>query len=242
LPLFPIVADPVSISPLWGDSRSRFTICPTEEAREACIRMGVPEEKIKVIGFPVRERFTACLGKNKESADYDFSRPVNFTIMSGGEGSGSMNRIAKILAQNFDCRIRIICGRNKMLKKRLEYTCPEKYKKKIEILGFVTDIQNVMLDSDILITRASPNTFMEAVMCNVPLIITGALPGQEEGNPDFVEKHSLGVVCNSPKEIKATVQRLLDNHAEELNKIKQSQRQYRDPDAAKKIIDFILSN
>ncbi len=53
--------------------------------------------------------------------------------------------------------------------------------------------------------RGSPNVIMEAVACNVPLIITGALPGQEEENPKFVEKHKLGVVCESTGKIKDVV-------------------------------------
>ncbi len=243
IPIYAIVADPVTISPLWADARAEYTICPTQEAKEAVVRMGVPEEKTRVFGFPVRERFKAHMAtENANAADYDMSRPAKFTVMSGGEGSGNMGRIVRILAKNFNCRIRVICGRNKMLKKQIEYTLPEKYKDKVEILGFVNDIQNIMLDSDILFTRASPNTLMEAVMCNAPLVITGALPGQEEGNPGYVEKYKLGVVCDGIKKLKITVQGLLDNNAEKLNGIKRSQREYRDPDIAKNIVEFILNN
>ena len=42
--------------------------------------------------------------------------------------------------------------------------------------------------SDIMIARGSPNSFFEGVVMNVPLIITGALPGQEQGNPELVER------------------------------------------------------
>ena len=43
----------------------------------------------------------------------------------------------------------------------------------------------------------------EAIASNTPIIITGALPGQEEDNPAFAEKSNLGVVCKNTKEIKA---------------------------------------
>ena len=33
--------------------------------------------------------------------------------------------------------------------------------------------------TDLVIARASPNTLMEAVVMNVPILITGSLPGQE---------------------------------------------------------------
>lgn len=241
IPLYAIVADPVSINPLWSDARARYTICPTIEAKEACMGYGVPEEKIRVFGFPVRKRF--CVDEEKlPKAEYDPNKPLQCLIMSGGEGSGNMNRIAKNLLDNFNCKVTIICGRNKALKRRIELTLQEKYGNRVEILGFVSDIQNLMLASDILLLRASPNTMMEAVMCNLPMIITGALPGQEEGNPAYTEKYKLGVVCTETRRIKRTVKRLLANKADKLNKIKKSQLEYRDPYIAKNIVDFIMNS
>ncbi len=51
-----------------------------------------------------------------------------------------------------------------------------------------------MLASDIAFTRGSPNVMFEAIASNTPIIITGALPGQEEDNPAFAEKANVG--CN----------------------------------------------
>lgn len=98
-----------------------------------------------------------------------------------------------------------------------------------------------MLSSDIAFTRGSPNVMMEAVTCNIPLVITGALPGQEEGNPGYAQKYKLGVVCKNVKNIKSTVSELLLNDAKKLNQIKKSQKHFMNPYAAKDIVDFILS-
>ena len=241
IPVYAMVADPVSITPLWSDSRARYTICPTEEAKAACIRHGVPEAKIKVFGFPVRERFVKKI-VYPDIVHFSREKPLRCLIMSGGEGSGNMGRIARSILNNFSSSVKIICGRNKTLKKRMELTLLEKYAGRVEIFGFVNEMENIMAESDILFTRASPNTMMEAVMCNLPLVITGALPGQEEGNPAFAETYNLGVVCTETRRIKETVQILLGNNAEKLNKIKKSQYEYRDPDIAKNIVDFILSD
>jgi processive 1,2-diacylglycerol beta-glucosyltransferase len=242
IPLFDIVADPVSISPLWSDARAKYTICPTEEAKKMCMGHGVPESRIKVFGFPVREKFCNNEVSNDPIKGYNFGKPLRCLIMSGGEGSGNMSRTAKILLKNFNCSIRIICGRNKQLKTRLEHTLLEKYPGNVEIIGFSDNIQEHMLDSDVLFARASPNVMMEAVMCNVPLIITGALPGQEEGNPAYAEKYGLGVVCHEIKDIKQIMDSLLDNNAELLQKIKTSQLKYRNPKSAANIVEFILNN
>ena len=82
---------------------------------------------------------------------------------------------------------------------------------------------------------------MEAVACNIPLIVTGNLPGQEEGNPGYLQKHNLGVVCKEPSQLKKIIEELLSNNAEKLNKIKEAQKNFLNPNIAKEIVDFILS-
>lgn len=249
IPLYAIVADPVTISPLWCNPMADYTICPTEEAKETCLHHGIPQERIRVFGFPVRQRFTRHLYNPEGSArtrsdEESIPTPgstLKFMIMSGGEGSGNMSRIAGILLKNFNCILKIICGRNKLLKKRLEYTLAGKYPGRAEIVGFTENIQDLMIETDILFLRASPNTMMEAVMCNVPMIITGALPGQEEGNPAFAQNHGLGLVCTDPAFLKGTIYDLLQNNYEKWKNIKRSQIKYRNPDSAKDIVSFIMS-
>lgn len=249
IPLFAVVADPVTIGPLWCNPMAHYSICPTFEAKETCMSYGVPEARIKVFGFPVRQRFTKHLQNNEVSSPVDITDicciprlPLQFMIMSGGEGSGNMSRLARILLKNFDCHVKLLCGRNKLLKRTLEHTLSEKYPGRVEILGFTENVQDLMLATDLMFVRASPNTMMEAVMCNVPLVITGALPGQEEGNPAFAQNHGLGVVCNGASQLKATVSDLLANNYEKLLNIKRSQINYRNPNSARDIVDFILNN
>lgn len=249
IPLFAMIADPVTIGPFWCNSQARYSICPTEEAKDTCIRNGVPKERIKVFGFPVRQRFTRHLqdaenlSRNEPADSMEIpSFPLRFMIMSGGEGSGNMSRFARILLKNFDCNVTLLCGRNKLLKRRLEHTLSEKYPGRVNILGFTENVQDIMLLTDIMFTRASPNTMLEAVMCNVPLVITGALPGQEEGNPGFALKYGLGVVCTEPAQLKNTVSDLIANDYKDLLDIKKSQRKYRNPNSARDIVNFIMEH
>ena len=44
-----------------------------------------------------------------------------------------------------------------------------------------------------------PMSCLRRIASNTPIIITGALPGQEEDNPAFAEKSNLGVICKEYK-------------------------------------------
>ena len=235
------IADLVNIYPLWVDHRADYIISPTMEAREKCLEYGIPSEKIKVLGFPVRSRFYRKQQNKKEAFHYPEDAPLKCLIMSGGEGVGNMKEIAENLLDHFDCRIKIVAGRNAKLKAALEKSLKGKYGDKVEIYGFTKNIQDLMLSSDIAFTRGSPNVMFEAVATNLPIIITGALPGQEESNPSFAEKNNLGVVCRHPEDIVKTINSLLENNSEKLNNIINSQRKFINAHAAEDILQFILN-
>ncbi|UZQ50814.1 MGDG synthase family glycosyltransferase [Clostridium kluyveri] len=241
IPVITLIADLVSIYPLWADKRADYIISPTQEAKDKCVEFGVSEEKVQVLGFPVRSRFYEHTASSKESNYYDIDKPLKCLIMSGGEGVGNMRRIAENLLDNFNCTVKVIAGRNKKLRKKLEKSLTAKYGHAVQIYGFMENIQDLMLDSDIAFTRGSPNVMMEAIACNVPLVITDALPGQEAGNPKFAEKYNIGVVCKDIKNIQNTISNLLANNAQKLNQIKKSQKRYSDPYVPNNIVNFILN-
>ncbi|NLD59204.1 MAG: glycosyltransferase [Clostridiales bacterium] len=234
LPFVSVQADPVTVHPSWCDPRAALTICATDEAAQLTRRYGVPKERILKIGFPTRRRFTD-LAQKIDKLPYDPSRPARCLMMSGGEGSGMLGRYALALLSGTDAKLTIVCGRNKQLKKRLETLLKRKYGERVRILGFVTEIENLMLESDIMIARGSPNSFFEGIVMNVPLVITGALPGQEQGNPELVERYDLGVVCEGLRALPAVVRHLLADGGKELRRIQESQRRYRRFDNALRI-------
>ena len=238
IPFITLIADLVNISPLWMDARADYIISPTIEAREKCIEYGIPAQNIKVMGFPVRSRFFR--NNSNRKARYQEGTPLKCLIMSGGEGVGNMKQIAENMLDHFDCKVKIVAGRNAKLKAKLEQSLISKYGDKVEIYGFTKNIQDLMLASDVAITRGSPNVMFEAIASNTPIIITGALPGQEEDNPAFAEKSNLGVVCKNTNAIHDTLTQLLQNNGEKLNQIIDSQREYINAHAAEDILQFIL--
>jgi processive 1,2-diacylglycerol beta-glucosyltransferase len=238
IPFITLIADLVNISPLWADKRADYIISPTIEARDKCIEYGVPAENIKVVGFPVRSRFFR--NSTNKKVNYRVGTPLNFLIMSGGEGVGNMKSIAEILFEQFDCTVKIVAGRNAKLKAELEQSLKRKYGNKVDIYGFTKDIQDLMFQADIAFTRGSPNVMFEAFASNTPIMITGALPGQEQDNPTFAEKLNLGVICKDPSEIEAKINQLLENDAEKLNHIIHCQSKFINSRAAEEIIQFML--
>lgn len=59
-------------------------------------------------------------------------------------------------------------------------------------LGFVNRMADYMVAADVLVSKAGPGTIAEAASLSLPVMLTSFLPGQEEGNVDFVIEGKFG--------------------------------------------------
>lgn len=238
IPLVVLQADIINIHQTWCEPGAYRTICPTQEAYECSLRNGMPAEKLVQMGFPTRRQFTD-LARVAPTAEYDGSRPLRCLLMSGGEGSGNLKRYTQVLMEQTDASLTVICGRNEKLRESLAEAFLPQYEGRLKVLGFVTAVEQVMAASDVLIARGSPNSLMEGVVMNLPLIITGALPGQERDNPPMMANHDLGVLCGQPEDLPGLLRLLTADGCKRYHSIRAAQRAYRDLDSAKKIAEYV---
>jgi 1,2-diacylglycerol 3-beta-galactosyltransferase len=63
----------------------------------------------------------------------------------------------------------------------------------------------LMAAADILVTKAGPGTISEACIAGVPIVLGGAVPGQEEGNITYVVRNDAGVWAPSPTKVARAV-------------------------------------
>jgi 1,2-diacylglycerol 3-beta-galactosyltransferase len=66
-------------------------------------------------------------------------------------------------------------------------------------LGFVEHIAEYMVAANVLISKAGPGTIAEAAALGLPVMLTSYLPGQEEGNVDFVINGRFGAYRSDHK-------------------------------------------
>lgn len=63
-------------------------------------------------------------------------------------------------------------------------------------LGFVSRMAEYMVAADVLVSKAGPGTISEAASLSLPVMVTSFLPGQEEGNVDYVVDGGFGAYVN----------------------------------------------
>jgi len=207
-----VILELITVHRAWIESKEFDLIfAPTREAEEMLLKFGHPREKVKFLGPLVRPRFLKDYGPKEEFRKSQDLAPDKFTIMimGGAVGFGKIFEIAKELdAVNKDnIQLVILVSRNKDVIKALK---EHPFKCKIKPYGFTPHVPQLMHASDMIITKAGSVTTSEALACGLPMIIDSYIPGQEAGNPPWIEKNKFGRFIRDPRKIAETVKEWIE--------------------------------
>jgi len=209
IPFVTIVTDLVSGHRLWFCPDVDLCIVPADELRALAESLGVAPTKIRVAGVPVHPKFL------RPAADRETLRrelgldPTRTTLLlvGGGEGMGQLFAIATVVARaGLDLQLVVIAGRNRRLRARLEQ---QTWPVPVHVYGFVNHMAQLMHASDAIITKAGPSTLCEAFICGRPILLSGFIPGQEEGNVRYVLDHGAGLLVPTPDRLVTALRDLL---------------------------------
>ena len=130
----------------------------------------------------------------------------------------------------------MIAGRNKRLRSKL---AAETWPLPVRVEGFVHNMHEWMRAADLLVTRASPTIISEALVMGLPMVLSGALPGQEQPNVDYVVQAGAGVWAPTPRQVTTAVQELLAPGNPQLAQMAARARALARPDAARHVAEVV---
>ncbi|MFH1836675.1 MAG: glycosyltransferase [Candidatus Omnitrophota bacterium] len=181
-------------------------------AQEKMIERGVPREKIEPTGISTTEEFRRSFDVNllKEKYNVDKSKKTIF-VMSGGFGVGPIARM--LLSLNVcktDFQIIVVCGHNKKAYDKVK-ALGRKLKYPIIPFGFTDKVAELMVMSDIMITKAGGISTTEALNTRIPMIFFGSIPGQEAWNEKFLIESGAAKKAETLKDIAPLADEILSS-------------------------------
>ncbi len=178
----------------------------TEDVKNRMLNMGIGEENIVVTGIPIREEF---LKGSKDLSNFSLSKEdVILMIMGGGMGLiPEEKELYQWLNSLGNLKTLVLTGRNSHLfnsisEWRLENIVPLKY---------TNEVAQIMLQSDLLITKAGGITVFEAIASDLPLIIYKSELGQELENVQFILEKSIGEIAANMDDLQGIITEFLNN-------------------------------
>jgi len=239
-PLITLVIDLVTAHAFWFVPGVTCCLVPTEEGRRRALACGLPAERTLVTGLPVSAQFV--MAAQQDSLDVrrrlglQADRPV-VLFAGGAEGMGPLRRLCRaVIDSGVQAQLVVVTGRNGRLQARL---AADRWPLPVRVEGFVHNMHEWMRAADLLVTKAGPSTISEALVMGLPIVLSGALPGQEQPNVDYVVQAGAGVWAPTPRQAAATVHELLTSGAPRLAEMATCARGLARPDAARRVAEIV---
>jgi len=246
VPLITVVTDLVSAHAAWFARDVDACVVPTLAAKRLALTHGLPAGRVHVLGMPIDPSFTArttaTTAECRRALGLDSDRAV-VLLVGGGEGAcGLTEAVQEIIRQRIRAQLVVVVGRNRQLYAQVDHLRRHTHTPThIALFGFVQNMPDLMRAADVIVTKAGPGAISEAVACELPIVLTGALPGQEAGNIDFVLQYGLGVLAPTPESVTHHLTTLLDTSDWQLEQMRARARAISRPRATFDVARLIAS-
>ncbi|HET9920276.1 MAG TPA: glycosyltransferase, partial [Ktedonobacteraceae bacterium] len=243
IPFLTVVTDLVSVHHAWFAPGADAYIVPTEAAKQIYLARGLDPQRVHLLGMPIDPKFTHPTASREElrkKFELEPGLPV-VLLVGGGEGSGGLQTSVRAISHaRLPAQLLVVTGRNRRLYAHLQRT-RSLLRVPARIFGFVNNMPELMRASDVLITKAGPGTISEAMACGLPMILSSYVPGQEEGNVDYVVQNNVGVLAEDPLALVNELRKLVKPGSTILKRRLQNAQRISRPAASLDIARCILS-
>ncbi len=174
----------------------------------------IDEKYISYVGFPVKKEFFEP--RNYRGIKKEFGIPEEKSVillLMGAQGSSELYAFSRQLAKlKIPAHVIIVLGKSEYLRRSLEHiNFPSHIS--LTILGFTDRIPDLMLISDLFITKSGSVSVNEAIYAQLPLLLDGTTPALnwEQFNHRFIKQNQLGMIIKRAYNIPGMVTSLLIN-------------------------------
>jgi processive 1,2-diacylglycerol beta-glucosyltransferase len=196
------------------------------------VAAGAPDSQVVTTGQPIDPVF-ACLPARESAREKLGVNPdaLQLLVLLGGTGLGDPDRILpEVLKVKHPLEVVIITGRNHRLEEHLR----NRFKgfSHVRVLGWVDNIQEWMVASDLMVSKPGGGTLTEGFACGLPMLAFNPLPGNEERTCRWIEKWEGGIWIRQPEHLAPTIESLLADRPK-LNALRDHARALARPHAAR---------
>ena len=223
---------------LWMDAGVDLYCVAADETKARLVTRGALAETIVATGIPIAAKFSGkpdALAIRKTLGLRD-DLPT-LLVLSGGFGMGPVGKILSELDKvSRAFQTVVVCGRNEELRREL---AAQDRKPPTRVLGFASNMHELMAVADLIITKPGGLTSSEALAMGKPLLILDPIPGQEAANSDFLLEHGAAAKVNRVEDVPFKVEQLLGS--KKLGELAKAAKALGSPQAAERICREVLA-
>ena len=202
---------------LVGHEYTNFFFVSNDNMEKELCDYGVAKDKIHVTGIPMSDRFFEKFDRTSILKMFNLVPDKKVILFFGGGEFGlgkerTVQILRSLILNAHDYQIIAISGKNEKMKEAFESLVKElNVSSKVKILGFTDKVPELMSISDLVVTKPGGLTTTESLASHLPIIIINPIPGQEEENAEFLEKHKVGIWIRKDDDPDTILLNLFDN-------------------------------
>lgn len=225
--LITVVTDSISVNRAWHGAHSDWYVAPNQATADVLVRQGVPAARVLPLGFPVSTRLRAGRG---ESAG---SRPRVLLMLNPGRADAV--RLAEAVAA-LDVELTVTVGKDADFHAKVARAVDGR----AQVIGWTDRLPELILASDLVLTKAGGATTHECVAAGVPMVFTQVIPGQESGNARLVVEGGAGAYGLGPEAAAQAVRRAFADGGSVWRGWRAAMPALGDPLGADRVADLVL--
>ena len=239
VPVLTFVTVTLDATSVWAEPKAEQYIIGAMMGKRSLMRLGIPEKRIGVIGYPVKRAFLNTPNKAEARRKLGLEEtPFTCLVALGGEGVG--HDVGTVLhwleTLSFPVQPIVIAGRNEGLERTLRERATTQPLLHVE--GFVNNMQDFMAASDTIIGKVSSATTFEALAIGRPTLATQKTFSSENRFIDYLSERNLGRYTPDRASLTAAVEELATN-PQRLEEIEARCQQLDFPGMARRIAAYL---
>jgi len=134
-------------------------------------------------------------------------------ISSGSLGGRFLLKCLKLLLANNkqELVVFVLCGKDKKLYKQIEKIKVNSKCLILKPLGYIENVHEYLRAVDVVVSRGTCGIFLEALLCECPLVVPEQIDKFDRGVVDLLKKYELGEVYLRKHHLPETVDKVLKN-------------------------------
>src|SRR5881394_998157 len=217
---------------LWMEQAVDLYCVAAEETKGSLVARGAKAKNVVVTGIPIALKFAEPPNPRAVRKGYGLrdDLPV-LLVLGGGFGMGPVAQILSSIDKiGCDVQTLVVAGRNEKLRRDLACGI---YRHPTRVLGFATNMHELMSVADLIVTKPGGLTSSEALALGKPLFILNPIRGQEAANSDFLLERGAAIKVNRIEDVPFRIEQLIGS-----KKLKEMARAAKDlghPNAAREV-------
>ena len=229
--------------PYWEECRlCDYVITPSPVLDYQARQKGLEPTRVLPLGIPINEKFAKSADKREAREKLGLDPDADTVLVMGGSmGYGHMEKTVRsldALELPRPMQILCVCGRNDDMKEKIGKLSVQSAHR-IEVFGFVDNVDELMDASDCIVSKPGGLTTSEALAKRLPMIIVDPIPGQESRNTEFLLNNGAALASSNTLPVAELAYALLTN-PDRMRTIRDAIEVLRRPNSAANVCEFVM--